>query len=119
MRIDYPDIEWEDVQKGDTVLSEVKDVHGTRYYEFAVSDLDTFSNAEHRRFYLINRPAKKFPYKMGSLILATKVRNVLLDKPTPMILLQTNGTVWRFLDTPGSFSYSEITEWVAAKVVPE
>jgi len=128
MRIDYPQVEWEDVLEGDTVLREWEDTNGICYFEFKVDDEkgEVPSKWVH---YLIDRPKPKFPEEYGTIIIAKKVRGV--EFPDGIALMHHRGSEYGYSHTKpqwksigqkvaGRDSHGEthIEDWVLAKIVP-
>jgi hypothetical protein len=129
MKIDYPQIEWADVQAGDTILAHLAHDNQTHIYrEFKVADPANYMATE-ETLYLIDRPRPVFPEEYGSIIIAKKVRGI--EFPDGVVLTRQRGSnysysstgpMWKSLGTKisGADNHSErqIEDWVLAKVVP-
>lgn len=130
MKIDYPQIDWADVQAGDTVLAhwEHKGHTSSSYSEFVVAE-DQKAHATEAIYYLIDRPKQVFPEDYGTVIIAKKVRGI--EFPEGVVLARQRGTryeygprqvMWKSIGTKisGADNHGErqIEDWVLAKVVP-
>ena len=131
MKIDYPVIDWDDIQPGDTVLAQLSTYNkATSYVEFTLdeetADAQMISGAT---YYLIDRPKPVFPEDYGTLIIAKKVRGI--EFPEGVVLSRLRGSsyeyvtyqpMWKSIDQriAGKDNHSErqIEDWVLAKVVP-
>ena len=131
MKIDYPEIDWDDIQHGDTALAQMKlSNKATSYFEFTmdeeVADTQLIPGAT---YYLIDRPKPVFPEDYGTLIIAKKVRGI--EFPEGVVLTRLRGSsyeyvtyqpMWKSIDQriAGKDNHSErqIEDWVLAKVVP-
>jgi len=131
MKIDYPQIDWDDVQHGDTILRQWQLNCVTSYAEFTV-DLDTCGDPDPSiafTHYLIDRPKPVFPEDYGTLIIAKKVRGVEFPEGITLVRQRggwneytSQGPMWKSIDrrVEGKDNHSErqIEDWVLAKVVP-
>lgn len=130
MKITYPQIDWNDVQPGDTVLAELALSKSTSYIEFTLdettADTQMIAGAT---YYLIDRPKQVFPEDYGTLIIAKKVRGI--EFPEGVVLSRLRGSnyeyvtyqpMWKSIDQriAGKDNHGErmIEDWVLAKVVP-
>lgn len=130
MKIDYPQIDWDDVQLGDTVLRQWCQKGVTGYAEFTFDedcgDPDPSLTFTH---YLIDRPKQMFPEDYGTVIIAKKVRGI--EFPDGVVLTRLRGSnytytsyqpMWKSIDRKisGADNHGErqIEDWVLAKVVP-
>jgi len=132
MKIDYPRIDWNDVQPGDTVLAELRVSKGWTYVEFTLdehtADAQMIVGAS---YYLIDRPKPVFPEDYGTVIIAKKVRGI--EFPEGVVLTRQRGStsrwaadtyspMWKSIDRKieGKDNHGErqIEDWVLAKVVP-
>lgn len=129
MKIDYPVIEWTDVQAGDTILTEWVDSNSniTTYREFTVADPANYNPNLGNTYYLIDRPKPVFPEDYGTVIIAKKVRGDYF--PGGVVLARQRGSrsayggpMWKSLTQKigGADQHGErqIEDWVLAKVVP-
>lgn len=131
MKITYPQIDVDDIQAGDTVLSHwsTKDGAGHTYYEYTVGDAENLETGEQVRYYLIHRPKAVFPEEYGSVIIAKKVRGI--EFPEGVALTRQRGSNYSYTSPPvmwkslgvkisGADNHGEtqIEDWVLAKVVP-
>lgn len=135
MKIDYPQIDWNDVQAGDTVLAHQFAAGSHLYREFTVADPSKhFASKDEADYYLIDRPKPAFPEESGTFIIAKKVRGV--EFPEGIVLRRNAATksynaVYWISDeqVPDVGQYgrtrtydrhpeSKIEGWVLAKVVP-
>jgi len=129
MKIDYPLIDWDDVQPGDTVLAQLRTGKATSYFEFTVEE--TTQQMSDAIYYLIDRPKPVFPEEYGAIIIAKKVRGV--EFPEGIALTRQRGStsrwtadtyspMWKSLGQQinGKDNHGEpmIEDWVLAKVVP-
>lgn len=130
MKIDYPQIDWNDVQPGDTVLAEMALGKSKSYVEFTLDE----NTADKQMivgaiYYLIDRPRPVFPDEYGTLIIAKKVRS--FEFPEGVVLARQRGTryeygpkqvMWKSIEgkISGADNHGErqIEDWVLAKVVP-
>lgn len=131
MKIDYPQIDWDAVQPGDTVLAELSVTGKAKsYIEFTLdgetADMQMIVGAT---YYLIDRPKPVFPEDYGTVIIAKKVRGI--EFPEGVALTRLRGSnyeyvsyqpMWKSIDRKigGKDNHGErqIEDWVLAKVVP-
>jgi hypothetical protein len=128
MKIDYPQIEWADIQPGDTILVAWVNTKHVHYSEFVVDTGTPRPYADASAFYLIDRPKPVFPEEYGSIIIAKKVRGI--EFPEGVALTRQRGgysssyqgPAWKSLGIKisGADNHGErqIEDWVLAKVVP-
>lgn len=131
MKIDYPIIKWEDVQPGDTILTQYSLADEVQYREFKVDDpswgevLHTNASPVH---YLIDRPKPVFPEDYGTIIIAKRVRGEYFPEGIPLARQRGGysaayqGPMWKSFTQKvgGADNHGErqIEDWVIAKVVP-
>lgn len=129
MKIDYPQIDWADVQLGDTILAKVVlSELATSYVEFRHTEASDMQ-MEGASYFLVDRPRPVFPEDYGSIIIAKKVRGI--EFPEGVVLTRLRGShyeyvnyqpMWKSIDQriAGKDNHGErmIEDWVLAKVVP-
>ena len=129
MKIDYPQIDREDAQPGDTILMHWSHNNIHHYREFTVNEQGVWAHSEGTVYYLIDRPKPVFPEDYGTVIIAKKVRGI--DFPEGIVLTRQRGSryeygpqqnMWKSIDrrVDGKDNHGErqIEDWVLAKVVP-
>lgn len=131
MKIDYPEIDWADVQDGDTILlAHSVDESRTDYKEIKIEVKAGYTPwREYTACYLIDRPKPVFPEDYGTVIIAKKVRGI--EFPEGVVLTRLRGSnyeyvtyqpMWKSIDRKigGKDNHGErqIEDWVLAKVVP-
>lgn len=130
MKITYPQIEWDDVRDGDTILfAYAIDARHTDYKEVQITDKDSYTPWREGICYLIDRHKPAFPEEYGAIIIAKKVRGI--EFPDGVALTRQRGSSYEYLDYPpmwksigmkigGKDNHGErmIEDWVLAKVVP-
>ena len=132
MKIDYPVIDWDDIQPGDTLLAQLRlSNNATSYVEFTMdeetADTQLIAGAT---YYLIDRPKPIFPEDYGTIIIAKKVRGI--EFPEGVVLVRQRGSTYAYASNypvqwksigqriAGKDNHGErqIEDWVLAKVVP-
>lgn len=129
MKIDYPQIDWADVQVGDTILAQiVLSELATSYVEFKHTEASDMHMAG-ATYFLVDRPKPVFPEDYGTVIIAKKVRGI--EFPEGVALARLRGSdygystyqpMWKSIDRriAGKDNHGErqIEDWVLGKVVP-